>query len=660
MNPDDRRNLYVYNGGLLTGRRIRRILDLAGWDVRLGLPGPDDWVGVWGQSPTAPRGETVAAHTDTPILRVEDAFLRSVRTGRSGEPPLGLCLDKTGLHFDPSGRSDIETLLASEPLDDTAMLDAARAAIERMTYWQVSKYNDFDPRADLPQAPYILIIDQTRGDASVTASGATADTFRDMLVQARSDFPGAQVYIKSHPETASGHRPGHFDDSDLSDNVAFLSDPLPPFALMQGALAVYTVSSQMGFDAIFAGHRPRVFGQPFYAGWGLTDDRDPMPRRGRNLTRAQLFAASMMLYPTWYDPHADALCSVDQVIDMLAARARAHREDRAGYAATNIRRWKRPHMRRFFGQSNGITFHASPETARRKPRHMMVWGAAPDIEAPVIRVEDGFVRSRGLGAELVPPLSLVADDIGIYYAATRPSALENLIADTGGLPAAERARADRLIARLTRDRITKYNLGTAAPPDLKPGHRILVPGQVEDDASIELGCDGIRTNAALLAETRAKNPDAVIVYKPHPDVQAGLRKGHVTDADILAHAEHILTDIDAATAIDLSDEVWTMTSTLGFEALLRGKPVTCLGMPFYAGWGLTRDLGIRQLRRQARPDLTALAHACLIGYPRYVDPVTGDPCPVEVALDRLSDTTPAQSPRNKLLAGLQRLLPRST
>jgi capsular polysaccharide export protein len=87
-----------------------------------------------------------------------------------------------------------------------------------------------------------------------------------------------------------------------------------------------------------------------------------------------------------------------------------------------------------------------------------------------------------------------------------------------------------------------------------------------------------------------------------------------------------------------------MTSLLGFEALLRGKPVTCLGAPFYAGWGLTRDLGpVPARRRQAadghplpRPSLDQLVHAALIAYPRYFDPESGRPCPPEVALERLA------------------------
>lgn len=102
-----------------------------------------------------------------------------------------------------------------------------------------------------------------------------------------------------------------------------------------------------------------------------------------------------------------------------------------------------------------------------------------------------------------------------------------------------------------------------------------------------------------------------------------------------------------------------MTSLTGFEALLRGVPVTTLGAPFYAGWGLTRDLGAVPARRLAgrRPSLEALVHATLVAYPRYRDPVSGRPCTVEVIADRLeAGTIPHPGLRNRLLSKLQGLL----
>ncbi len=167
--------------------------------------------------------------------------------------------------------------------------------------------------------------------------------------------------------------------------------------------------------------------------------------------------------------------------------------------------------------------------------------------------------------------------------------------------------------------------------------------------------------AAVKAAWEA-NPDAVILYKPHPDVEAGLRPGAIPEAQALAYADAILTRADIAALLPQVDEVWTMTSLTGFEALIRGKRVTTLGAPFYAGWGLTTDLGPvprRRLRRDdgsllPRPDLAHLIHAALIAYPRYWDPVSRRPCPPEVALQRLAEgTIPRPGPLNRLLAKLQ-------
>ena len=97
-----------------------------------------------------------------------------------------------------------------------------------------------------------------------------------------------------------------------------------------------------------------------------------------------------------------------------------------------------------------------------------------------------------------------------------------------------------------------------------------------------------------------------------------------------------------------------MTSAIGFEALLRQKKVTCLGQPFYAGWGLTEDRGMPLFRREALSDVVALAYATLIAYPRYFDPVTNRPCPVEVVVERLANgQIPHPGRFNRALAKVQ-------
>ena len=251
-----------------------------------------------------------------------------------------------------------------------------------------------------------------------------------------------------------------------------------------------------------------------------------------------------------------------------------------------------------------------------------------------MRVEDGFLRSVGLGADLTRPVSWVLDERGIYYDATRPSALEALL-QAGGFTAGELARAAALRERIVREGLTKYNL--RAQPWQRPANGrplVLVPGQVETDASIRWGCADVRTNMALLQAARAARPAAWLVYKPHPDVVAGLRGAGAGEAQADRHCDQVVTDASMHELLAQADEVHVMTSLAGFEALLRGKAVTCWGRPFYAGWGLTSD---RQPpdRRSRQLTLDELVAGALLRYPVYLSRASGERCTPEQALDEL-------------------------
>ena len=566
------------------------------------------------------------------------------------------------MHYDPAQPSDLEDILSTHPLDDTALLNRARACIARLHEAHLTKYTGFDPTTPCPEPGYVLVLDQTLDDASVLKSGANRATFLEMLVFAQEEHPGKRVLIKTHPDTMAGHRKGYFTKADVNHNVSLFSDPVSPWTLLEGAAAVYTVSSQLGFEAIFAGHKPRAFGQPFYIGWGLTNDERPVQRRQRKLTRAQLFAGAMLLYPKWYDPYFDRLCDLETAIDTLEAQSRAWREDHKGWVASGVRLWKRKPFHRVFGQSRALRYEEDQSKLRAamsEGRRHMIWASAKDapLNNQTVRVEDGFLRSKGLGADLIPPLSLVLDDLGIYYDPTRPSRLEELIRIRRLLRPDQKERVERMIEKLNETALSKYNVGASALENLPKGHRMLVVGQVEDDASILTGTKTISTNLQLLSAARAANPDAVILYKPHPDVEAGLRQGCIEQVDLDAACDGVLSGIDPIAAITAVDEIWTMTSLLGFEALLRGKPVACHGAPFYAGWGLTTDLGAIPARRSTKVTLNSLVHATLIDYPRYFDPITNAPCPPEVVIERLaSGNLPPPGPFNRTLAKLQGLL----
>lgn len=284
-----------------------------------------------------------------------------------------------------------------------------------------------------------------------------------------------------------------------------------------------------------------------------------------------------------------------------------------------------------------------PEPAPSGP--LAIWRSRTSREAtaalersgvPLVEVEDGFLRSRGLGADCVPPLSIIVDRLGAYFDPGEPSELEVLLEDGKfDLELVARARALRLA--IVAAGLGKYDRGDRLLERPAGDRRhILVPGQVEDDRSVRAGGCGIRTNLELLERVREQAPDAYILYKPHPDVVAGHRTGAIQDRNCLEHADRIVSDLPISSLIAMVDEVHVNTSLAGFEALMREKKVTTYGVPFYAGWGLTRDLGPVPERRTARRTVDELVAAALLLYPRYLDPLTGLPCPAEVVVERLA------------------------
>ncbi len=296
--------------------------------------------------------------------------------------------------------------------------------------------------------------------------------------------------------------------------------------------------------------------------------------------------------------------------------------------------WKRKFVRRFLNQPIHFVYFGW-----QVPDHatMVIWGsrtlpASVSSSVTLIRIEDGFLRSVGLGADLIQPLSWVIDRTGIYYDATRPSDLENLLLHSAFDPELL-DRAARLRARLVEAGVTKYNVGAGQwqrPTSAKKV--ILVPGQVESDASIRYGACEIRKNIELLQRVRTLNPDAYIVYKPRPDVVAGLRLQ--TEPDALTWCDTVVVDVPMAALLDQVDEVHVITSLTGFEALLRGKTVHCYGQPFYAGWGLTHD-AYALPRRNRLLQLDELIAGALILYPSYVSRATCELSTPEIVLDEL-------------------------
>lgn len=661
---------------------------------------------AWGQKSSRAKAVRFARTHGLPLITLEDGFLRSLD---SGVDSVGgsFIVDDLGVYFDLTTPNRLQQLISETLVNWNHDQERhAQQLINKIIDNKLSKYNATTHAPNLSilannDKPHVIIIDQVAGDASVAGAGADRTHFSAMLTHAKQHYPHANIWIKAHPAGK-----GYFRSTDI-DTPFYLDKPCNPIALLTQATAVYTVSSHMGFEALMLGKSVHNFGVNWYAGFGLTCDefvknseiyqqviKHHQTLNITNPTMTQLFYASYVRYSRYANPTTGQACEVSELMGYLIAN-REWQDRLAGRLLVyDFSRWKIPFVRGFLGFS-AVNLTIKPKTkwwvflpyrfnAKRAKRDddraladkldgfsYVVWGqkskqtlterlAHFGVTAPNIWcMEDGFIRSNGLGATLIAPLSVVMDDVGIYFDATAPSRLE-MILNGICLSAEQKNRAKTLHQLMLTKRVSKYNVPTKnydfhrQIDQLKSKNRPihLVVGQVEDDASVRLCTSIIKKNSGLLADVRKRYPDDIVIYKPHPDVEAGLRVGKANNhhlADMVAH------DVAMPDCLDVCDTVHTISSLTGFEALLRGKKVVCYGLPFYAGFGLTEDVTesdnlpkIQALSRRKRADLPpldleTLIFGTLIAYPLYRLPNGVGLASVEQIIDYLYNHQQAQA-----------------
>ncbi|HEX4506123.1 MAG TPA: hypothetical protein VH722_10370 [Alphaproteobacteria bacterium] len=483
----------------------------------------------------------------------------------------------------------------------------------------------------------------------VVAPSMLGDAFERMIAAAVSEHAEENVALLA-PADASKTTDEILARLAAGHGMRLIARPVDAWSLIDGLVSLYTVDDDLGFLALLTGVKVRCFGNPFYAGYGLTEDDPAVPQRPAKRSREELFAAACLAATTYTDPYSKAVSSFEEACATLADWRRVNDVNRGIAVCMGMSFWKQERIADVLRSSTGAPeFHKTTEAAiaaaKQRGGAIAVWAArepadlapaASEAGVPIVRIEDGFVRSVGLGADFTQAASIVLDRTGIYFDPAKPSDLENLLQTTifdAGLV----KRAARLIDTLVARGITKYNTGAGMPDvDVPPGRRTLfVPGQVQDDRSVATGGAGIYRNIDLLQRVRTLNPDAFIIYKPHPDVDAGHRVGAIPEDEARRYADRIIRGVSTAAIIPAVDEIHTLTSLAGFEALIRRRKVVTYGQPFYSGWGLTTDLAPVE-RRKRNLSLEELIAGSLVLYPRYFDPVTRLSCGPEVLIERLS------------------------
>ena len=110
-------------------------------------------------------------------------------------------------------------------------------------------------------------------------------------------------------------------------------------------------------------------------------------------------------------------------------------------------------------------------------------------------LEDGFIRSLDLGIKDSDSFSVIEDDVGIYYDATVPSKLENILnaydfdADKELMQEASEA-----MALIRKHHVSKYNNAAEIDDNFFKNDtksKVLIVAQTHGDASLEYGMGNI-------------------------------------------------------------------------------------------------------------------------------------------------------------------------
>jgi len=240
----------------------------------------------------------------------------------------------------------------------------------------------------------------------------------------------------------------------------------------------------------------------------------------------------------------------------------------------------------------------------------------------VLLLEDGFIRSFGLGVEGSPSFSIVKDEIGIYYDATQPSKLENILNtynfqnDTTLIQKAKDA-----ISKILKYKISKYNNSKEINLDYlnTTKEKILIIAQTNNDSSLKYGLGNFFDTKKMINDAIIENPNAEIYIKIHPDVLIGAKKSDITIDEIPQNCHIIRENPNPIELIQYFNKFYTKTSGMGFEALLLNKEVYCYGMPFYAGWGITYDK-LTCHRRKKSLTINEVFAGSYILYSNYYNP----------------------------------------
>jgi hypothetical protein len=184
---------------------------------------------------------------------------------------------------------------------------------------------------------------------------------------------------------------------------------------------------------------------------------------------------------------------------------------------------------------------------------------------------------------------------------------------------------------------------------LRPGRPfVYFPLHVTDDYKIKRVIPHCVHQDALIRQIADALPHGWdLVLKEHPMSIGRNELGMLARLRAIENVRLVDPYTSTHDLIQTAGAIAVISSTVGLEALMYGKPVMTLGQPFYAGYGLTLDVdSFRELHAKVvellefRPDAERILHflhaamrRCYAGRPYLVDSSDGNAAALAASLD---------------------------
>lgn len=247
--------------------------------------------------------------------RFEDGFVRTLSTHGIENQGYSIVKDYQDLYFCYDQPSDLEGMIAATDLtQNPAEHKVARKAIDLFKSKRITKFGiEAASSVQLPfNDEFVLVVGQVEHDQSIVRGSPHCKTNAQLAHIARMENPGKKIVYKPHPEVFKNPELVNTHMTAVKPHVDFVFGD-PSIALTDILLKqphIYTMTSGAGFEALIYGCKVTTIGGPYYAGWGVTDDRLSFPRRNVKRTVEDIFWCAYLQYTKFCDLEKRAIVPI--------------------------------------------------------------------------------------------------------------------------------------------------------------------------------------------------------------------------------------------------------------------------------------------------------------------------------------------------------------